>query len=191
MDLSKQKGRHAVVLLSGGVDSACCAHFLKGEGYPVKGVFVDFGQPAARREAQKVKEISNWISCELSEIKVQFTGDLSSPDGEVLGRNAFLINLALMSSGADACVIGIGIHSGTPYYDCGPAFLSSMSRVINEHTDGRCSLCAPFLDWSKKEVYAYAKSIHLPLEATYSCETNSDKECGFCPSCADRELYHC
>jgi 7-cyano-7-deazaguanine synthase len=191
MELSEEKRRDALVLMSGGIDSACCAHFLKSKGYHVNGLFIDFGQLASESEAEKSKEVAKWISCDLNEIKVQIPSSNLSSDGEIVGRNAFLLSSALMFNSGTASVIGIGIHAGTPYYDCGSAFLDRMCLIVREYTGGKCHLSAPFIDWNKQEVYSYAKSIKLPIEITYSCEAKSNGVCGVCRSCKDRELYNC
>ena len=47
------------VLFSGGIDSASCIHFFKTKGCEVRGIFVDFGQAAARRENEAVNRLSD------------------------------------------------------------------------------------------------------------------------------------
>jgi 7-cyano-7-deazaguanine synthase len=47
-------------------------------------------------------------------------------------------------------------------------------------------LLAPFVQWSKADVYSLALRLDVPLGLTHSCEA-SDEPCGSCRSCVDRE----
>jgi 7-cyano-7-deazaguanine synthase len=108
--------------------------------------------------------------------------------GEVVGRNAFLIMAALMFGPRNPDFIAIGIHAGSPYYDCSVPFFERMSILLAEHTDGRCALLAPFLEWSKSDVFEYAINSGLDLSSTFSCEAGTLPTCGSCRSCLDRKV---
>jgi 7-cyano-7-deazaguanine synthase len=110
------------------------------------------------------------------------------PVGEIPGRNALLVHLALATAGRDPAVLMLGIHAGTPYRDCTPAFVDAMQASLDFHRDGTLQLAAPFVTWSKSEVYAYARDAAVPLALTYSCEAGTVPPCGACRSCRDREL---
>lgn len=179
----------ASVLLSGGIDSAACAHFLKSQGMAVEGLFVDYGQKAARLEHIAARAIAEHLSISLSAISC--VGPSIHGSGEVIGRNAFLIFSSVVLAGRHAGILAIGIHSGTPYYDCSGAFLSGISCLIGEHTDGKLALIAPFSDWSKKQVFEYFRAAGLPIKATYSCEAGTSEPCAVCNSCRDREALGC
>jgi 7-cyano-7-deazaguanine synthase len=88
-------------------------------------------------------------------------------------------------------ILALGIHSGTGYYDCSAAFMKSMAALVAEHTDGSLILLAPFLDWSKKQVYDYFTGAKLPIELTYSCEAGTNGACAVCNSCRDRSVLGC
>lgn len=188
----KGSPQKVIVLLSGGIDSACCLHFMLHQGYETSGLFIDFGQPSASIEYEHALEIAKSNNCRLESVDISFSPDQQKiSSGEIVGRNSFLVSTAYMLSRNDYGLICLGIHSGTPYYDCSPAFFESQNRLISEQSDGKCSLVAPFLTWSKQQVYAYARKIGLPFEATYSCENGVKSHCGVCSSCLDRELYWC
>jgi 7-cyano-7-deazaguanine synthase len=86
-----------------------------------------------------------------------------------------------------ASAIALGIHDGSGYRDCTPAFVELMQRVLDFHSDGQCQLLAPFLTWSKHDVAALAVKLRVPVALTHSCET-ADVPCGTCRSCRDREV---
>lgn len=184
-----KKSGAATVLMSGGLDSAACAHHLLSQGLVVDGIFIDFGQASARPESNAVKTMAEHLNLTVRQVKV--TGSHGSGPGELLGRNAFLIFTALFLTGGRAGLIGLGLHAGTPYYDCSGVFIADIGKLVAEHTDGRVSIVAPFMTWTKKDVYDYFVSAGLPVSATYSCETGTEPTCGTCASCRDREALGC
>ena len=179
----------ATVLLSGGIDSASCAHYLLQQNYSVDALFIDYGQSARANELEAAKLICKFLSIPFRLLSI--TGLAPSGPGELLGRNAFLLLVALFANRLRAQMLSIGVHSGTPYYDCSQSFIYSMDRVVKEHTDGRVSVVAPFVAWTKSDVFNYFTSCDLPLELTYSCETGEEPPCGSCVSCCDRRALGC
>ena len=109
----------------------------------------------------------------------------------MLGRNSFLISAALFLTGGQAGLLGVGVHAGTSYYDCSEAFVACIGKLVAEQTDGRVSVVAPFVTWTKKDVYDYFVYSGLPIAATYSCESGTQPECGACASCRDRKALGC
>jgi 7-cyano-7-deazaguanine synthase len=179
----------ATVLVSGGIDSAACAHFLNKQGNLIRGVFVDYGQAAVARERSAAMKLAKLLDIEFTIYRITGHGTFSA--GELPGRNAFLIVTALFLSSCRRGLLALGIHAGTAYFDCSPAFVELMARLVAEHTDGGVSLVAPFLHWSKRDVFDYFVSTGLPLDATYSCEAGTEPVCGRCLSCRDRRALGC
>jgi 7-cyano-7-deazaguanine synthase len=176
------------VLMSGGIDSYACAHFLMCQGKDVHGMFIDYGQAAAKLERDSVEKISGLLGIPISYFTV--TGGAPFTSGELVGRNAFFISSALFFAPNTSGLIAIGIHSGTQYYDCSSIFLETMNRLVGEQTDGSIKVIAPFLKWTKKDVFEYFKVSGLSLDATYSCEAGVKIGCGKCASCADRRAIN-
>lgn len=179
----------ATVLMSGGIDSTACADFLTKRGNRVQGVLIDYGQAAAKLERRAAETLAERMQIPLTVYKL--SGGVSFGAGELVGRNAFLIFAGLFLSGQKSGLLAIGVHAGTPYYDCSPAFMESMSRLVAEHTDGQTKLVAPFLNWNKAEIFQYFNSSNLAVEYTYSCEAGTDPPCGVCASCRDRRVLGC
>jgi 7-cyano-7-deazaguanine synthase len=179
----------ATVLLSGGIDSAACVHFLQGHGHDVEGVFVDFGQAAARQERQCTHLIRDYFSIPLRIIQASTQDTFGI--GELAGRNAFLMFSAILLGGCRDGLLVIGIHAGTPYFDCSSAFLARIDPLVRECSNGQVSVLAPFVDWSKDDVYSYFLNARIPLEKTYSCEAGVVPPCKECASCKDRARLDC
>jgi len=176
----------AVVLVSGGVDSYACAHFLLTHGSAVSGLFIEYGQDEQVCEGSSASSVCAALKIPLRVIRVE-SGERFGA-GEILGRNLFLIATALMISKTPPSEIAIGLHAGTPYYDCSETFVARVGTLLSEHTGGRTSLLAPFRGWTKRQVYDYAVSEKLSLAITYSCERPGPVACGQCLSCLDRKL---
>jgi 7-cyano-7-deazaguanine synthase len=179
----------ATVLLSGGIDSAATAEFLRSSGLVVRGLFVDYGQASLDMERGAVRRLTDSVGIPVDEIRVS---SLSSQGvGELAGRNAFLIFSAVLLGGCNSGAIAIGIHSGTPYYDCSPDFAERIDALVQECSAGKLFVLAPFVHWSKDDVYSYFLSRNLPLDETYSCEAGTAPPCGLCTSCLDRKRLEC
>lgn len=187
----EQPSELATVLLSGGIDSMVCAHLLQRQGRRVQCLFVDYGQPAASFEVRAARAVAEKLA--LSELQCCVgTPNYSVPDGEVLGRNAFLVFSALTLAGVRQGLLAMGIHSaGVPYYDCSRDFVDTASKLVAAYTDGQLVFFNPLIDWAKSEIVEYAKEFNLPLELTYSCERGPDPPCGQCLSCLDRRSIGC
>lgn len=183
------KSRHATVLMSGGIDSTACAAFFLDQGLEVSAVFVDHGQAAANFERVAVRSIAAALGIEVQELTL--TGAAPFGSGELVGRNAFLVFSAMFATRAQSSRIALGLHAGTPYYDCSPAFIEAINRAVAEYTDNAVRVVAPFIGWTKRDVYDYFVQAGLPIELTYSCESGGTPSCGKCASCQDRKALQC
>ncbi|MEZ0231236.1 MAG: 7-cyano-7-deazaguanine synthase [Methylophilaceae bacterium] len=178
---------NAYVLVSGGLDSAACIHFLKKQNLNVIGIHVSYGQLAQKSEYLAAQKLCEYFSCSLKLVKTSLGKKFL--DGDVQGRNAYLLMSALLIADKDS-LIALGIHAGTNYYDCSPIFFEKISSLVEDYSSGKIKLVAPFLEWSKGDIYRYFLDNELPLELTYSCEIGKSSPCGRCKSCLDREALN-
>ena len=179
----------ATVLMSGGIDSAACAWLLRGQGMNVQGVFLDYGQAAAEPERRAAVSLAGRLSMRLDTFKIGVGQRLGA--GEIPYRNAFLIFTALFLLRQQAGLVAIGVHAGTPYFDCSPPFVASIATLVAEHSEGRVTVVAPFLNWSKRDITTYCRQEGVPIQLTYSCEAGLEPPCGRCLSCRDRIALGC
>jgi 7-cyano-7-deazaguanine synthase len=174
----------ALVLLSGGLDSAACIAFYRAQAFELDAIFFDYGQPALAQERKASRNVAAHFDVGLQEIKLH--GPLRIGVGEVRGRNAVFMLTALMEHPIAQGLIAIGIHAGPPYYDCTPGFLTGVQVLFDGYANGRIKAVAPFLEMNKIEVWRYGQNARLPMEITYSCERGGKQPCGRCASCRDR-----
>jgi 7-cyano-7-deazaguanine synthase len=178
----EQRSRE-VVLLSGGLDSACVLAERVEVGAEPIALFIDYGQPAAAIERSASRRLAEHFGAARGEVGVE---GIELPAGEIAGRNALLVHLALTWLGnGGARTIYLGIHAGTGYRDCSPEFLEETQRSLDFQSGGAARLVAPFVNWPKELVVARALKLGVPVDMTHSCE-RAEIPCGECLSCIDR-----
>lgn len=186
----------AVVLLSGGMDSAVCLALARRDGYAVHTLSVDYGQRHAV-ELEAARRVAAWADSESHSVLTldlrPFGGssltDLSLPvPKEGLGegvpntyvpaRNTILLGLALALAevkGAQDIFIGVNAVDYSGYPDCRPQFIEAFQKLANLATkatteDGkRVTIHAPLLHLSKAEIVRLGASLGVPFEKTTSC----------------------
>ena len=206
----------AVVLLSGGIDSAVAAAFAKSKGYEILALTVDYGQRHSK-EIRAAKKVAARLGA--SEHKVlrvdlsQFGGSAlvesrlkvpKSRDREEIGRNipityvparnAVLLSLGLSwaeAVGADAVFIGAHAIDYSGYPDCRPEFIEAFRKVsalgTKRGVEGRAvKIEAPLVEMGKTEIVKLGRELRVPFESTWSCYSGGEKACGVCDSCIIR-----
>ena len=163
--MSANKCKNVLVLLSGGIDSSTCLEYYISRAFKVSALFIDYCQPYAEKEFTAASAIADHYGVYLKKITIS---DCIVPEGYIPARNAVLLNLALMNFNYECGIISLGIHAGTPYIDCTPDFKNAMQHVYDLYTNGIISIDTPFLNWTKREIWVYAKMQKIPLHLTHS-----------------------
>ncbi len=206
-------GEGAVVLLSGGLDSATCLALAGAQGYACHALSIDYGQrhraelQAARRVARSLGAASHRVvSVDLSAIGGSALTDSGIPVPEtpaegipvtyVPARNTTLLSLALgLAEALDVRRIFIGAnavdYSGYP--DCRPAFIEAFEALANLATragiegDG-FQVHAPLIALTKAEIIRLGVVHGLDYALTVSCYQADEqgRACGVCDSCRIR-----
>ncbi|PEV77246.1 ATPase [Bacillus cereus] len=177
-----------LILLSGGIDSAALVQYHVSQGDTIEAVFFDYGQKSYKQEFLAAKQISEHYGIKLHHTKLGFK--LGDYDGEYYCRNALFILAGCGHTKAPVSLISIGIHSGTPYYDSSPNFIKDIQNILDGYFGGVTRVIAPFLKYSKSQVYEYAIENGVPIQLTYSCELGQEESCGKCLSCIDRRMLN-
>ena len=176
-----------LILMRGGTGSTALAHFFLARGYKVLGLHYDYGQPAADHEKSAVRAVAEYYGFEVElhnlSVAVQRVGY------EFICRNALLVFSAVASFGLEYKLVGLGIHSGTPYYDCSRSFADHLQLLLDGYFHGIIQLEVPFIDLTKQDILSYCQAERVPVHLTYSCDMGARVPCGSCPSCRDRLAY--
>lgn len=181
--------KQCLLLFSGGIDSTACLHYYSSAHYTLTPIYIIFGQIALKKELESISLISNHYDIETQ--VVDYSSSIMHNTGEICGRNAFLVFAALMTNPDFCGTLAMGLHAGTPYYDCSDIFSNDIQRLLEGYTNGQIVFEAPFLNWNKKMVLQYCQDNNVPIHMTYSCEKGGDEPCGVCSSCLDRRSLLC
>ena len=204
----------AVILLSGGLDSATTLAIAKSEGYECFALSVNYHQRhIAELEAAKkiaahfnVKDhktveldLSWMLTSALTNPELKVPTELSAhiPITYVPARNTLMLTLALGWAeviGAHDIFIGVNAVDYSGYPDCRPEYMMQFQKMANLATksavEGKAiQLHTPLIDLSKEAIIA--KGVHLDVDysVTVSCY-QADKDglaCGVCDSCRLRQ----
>jgi 7-cyano-7-deazaguanine synthase len=176
-----------VVLISGGIDSTATIDYYIQKHYKVSGLHIQYNQPNAESEFEAVKKITSFYKIKYHIVNLGF--NLADRHGEFLGRNSLFI---LIASALDLSFknIAVGIHLGSTYYDCSQRFMLDMQELLNGYYDGTIQLLAPFMNYTKNEIFDYCIKNKVPIQDTYSCLKKNSPPCGECGSCLERKRFY-
>ena len=204
----------AVVLLSGGLDSATTAAIAIAEGYQVIALSFRYGQRhekelvAAKKiaEALGIKEhfireidLSQWGGSSLTDQSMPIPQEGLEPDiipsTYVPGRNTVFMAIALSlaeAKNAQAIYLGINAVDYSGYPDCRPEYLAAYQKLANLSSkagvEGNApQLIAPLVKDSKLDIVRRALELNVPIADTWSCYQGGAIPCGLCDSCRIRD----
>ncbi len=205
--------RKAVVLLSGGLDSATALAVARNDGYECYALSVDYGQRhaselnAARAVAgqlgaagQRVVhlDIGQFGGSALTDkdMAVPTTATAGIPITYVPARNTVMLALALgWAEVLDANAIFIGVNSVdySGYPDCRPEFIAAFQYMANLATkravEGQpVTIETPLMHLSKAEIVRLGSGLGVDYSLTVSCYQADEqgRACGECDSCRFR-----
>ena len=203
----------AVVLVSGGLDSATCLAIARDRGFECFALSFDYGQRASSEliAARCVAETGGVFEHKVIELNMGAIGgsaltdtDISIPEKQSLGipvtyvpaRNTVFLSYALAWAevlNADAIFIGVNALDYSGYPDCRPEYIEAFQTLINLATkvgvEGSIiSLETPLIDLTKAEIIKTGIDLSVDYSITVSCyQADSEgRACGQCDSCRFR-----
>ncbi len=202
--------KKAVILVSGGLDSAVALAIAKDEGYQCHALSIDYGQrhkaelKAAHQVATQTSVVEHkWLTFDLTTIGGSALTDNSIavptqsidtiPVTYVPARNTIFLSLALgwaeVLSAFDI-FIGVNAVDYSGYPDCRPAFIESFEHMANLATksgvEGQSfKIQTPLIKLSKAEIIEKGLTLGVDFSLTLSCYQATDKgyACGVCEAC--------
>ncbi|EFW92635.1 exsB protein [Haladaptatus paucihalophilus DX253] len=203
--------KRAVILASGGMDSATAAYEARERGYEPFFLHTSYGQRTESKEFDCAKRQADELNAGFLHVETSHLAkiggssltddemtvedaDLESdevPDTYVPFRNANLLSMAVSCAEANDCdAVFIGAHSEdfSGYPDCRPQFFEAFQAVVDTGTkdDTSIELVAPFVEFSKTDIAERGVELDVPYELTWSCYRAEEPACGTCDSCALR-----
>lgn len=202
--------KNAVVLLSGGMDSATVLAMASAQGYICYALSVDYGQrhhselDAAERAAKTLGaqehrvihiDLTDFGGSALTDrnIAVPQQPSVGIPLTYVPARNTIMLSLAMAWAEvlhAQDIFIGVNAVDYSGYPDCRPAFIAAFENMANLATKAaveghRLTIHAPLLDWSKAEIISKGNALGVDYAQTVSCyqADAAGRACGVCDAC--------
>jgi len=202
--------KNAVVLLSGGLDSATVLAMARTQGFNCYALSVDYGQrhhselAAAQHIAQTLGAVEHRV------VNINLTGFGGSaltdnniavpqlpsegiPLTYVPARNTIMLSLALAWAevlNAPHIFIGVNAVDYSGYPDCRPAYVEAFERMANLATKAAVEGCpltlhTPLLHLSKAEIILQGHALNVDYSQTVSCyqADQQGRACGLCDSC--------
>lgn len=204
------ENRKAVVLLSGGLDSATALAIARDAGFACYTLSLDYGQrhraelAAARRVADALGAVEHKVlPLSLDAIGGSALTDksIAVPDHATEGipvtyvpaRNTVFLALALGWAeviGARDLFVGVNAVDYSGYPDCRPAFIAAFEALANLATKtgvegGRFAVHAPLIEMTKADIIRRGAELGVDYALTVSCyqADEAGTACGVCDSC--------
>lgn len=203
--------KSAVVLLSGGLDSATCLAIARAEGYICHCLSVDYGQRHAAELTAAARVAAALGAREHRVVHLdtgQFGGSALTdraiavptqglqpgiPVTYVPARNTIMLALALGWAeilGARDIFVGVNAVDYSGYPDCRPEFIRAFETLANLATKAAVEghplqLHAPLIDLSKADIVRHGTALGIDYALTVSCyqADAAGRACGLCDSC--------
>ena len=202
--------KRAIVLLSGGLDSATVLAIARSQNYECYALSVEYGQ-RHRAELEAARRIAAALGAhEHRTMRVDLAGIGGSaltdarmavpealapgiPVTYVPARNTLFLSLALGWAeviGAGDIFVGVNAVDYSGYPDCRPAFIKAFEQLAQVATKagvegGRFQIHAPLIQMSKADIIRAGSGLGVDFGATVSCyqATEDGRACAKCDSC--------
>jgi len=207
--------KKAVVLLSGGLDSATVLAIARDQGFQCYALSVDYGQrhrselEAARKVAQSLHSHAHQIikldltafgGSALTDrtMEIPTNGEKTEiPVTYVPARNTIMLSLALAwaeTLQSQDIFVGVNAVDYSGYPDCRPEYIQAFEQMANLATKAgvegkKLTIHAPLMHLSKKEIIQAGIALGVDYGLTVSCYQADEmgRACGICDSCRIRK----
>ena len=205
------KVKRAVVLVSGGLDSATTLAMAKDQGFDCHALAVNYGQ-RHRSELQAAERVARAAGVPLRIVDIDLrsiggsalTDDIEVPEGGTEGipvtyvpaRNTIMLSLAMGLAEvlqAEAIFIGVNAVDYSGYPDCRPEFIAAFESLANKATKAAVegaplAIHTPLIDLTKAEIIQRGTLLGVDYGDTVSCyQADEDgRACAVCDSCLIR-----
>lgn len=199
----------AIVLLSGGLDSATILYYAKTKGFVPYCLIFEYGQRHAKETIQ-AKRIAQQARCHYQVIKIALPWQGSSlldkrmllpkhkkmgskeiPSTYVPARNIIFLGFAVSfaeAAGARAVFIGANAVDYSGYPDCRTEFFqayqAALDKGLKTGIEGKSvKIYTPLIHKTKAQIIQMGLKLKVPYHMTWSCYQGGRRPCATCDSC--------
>ncbi len=201
----------ALILLSGGLDSAVSLAISEEEYIPSLALFFDYHQKARAKEEKAAFAIARHYGVRIRKVSLPWLGEITSsaivdeslgiPEypgqgtcgGEdasravwVENRNGIFINAAAAFAASEACsviVAGFNLDEASAFPDNTREYLDAANRALALSVGSEVKVVAPTILMGKREIVSRGIGLDIPWEMIWSCYGAGGSMCGLCESC--------
>ena len=199
--------KEAIILLSGGIDSATTLYWAKREGYKLIAISFNYNL-RPEREKKAALKLAKGMGIKLIEVPIEYLKEaidlriegftipsaLHAPEGFIPARNLVFYSIAAYYAEIYGCKFIIGGHNSADinlFPDANIHFFKDLEKLINrgkhKQDKSKISILIPLITLNKIEVIKLAKDLKVPIEWTWSCYSDGEEPCGQCSSCVKRK----
>lgn len=189
---------HALVMLSGGIDSAVALAWASKHYNELSALSLNY-HLRPFRERLAVYRLLQRIPAKLLEVELPFLKEASdtksklpkaTPEGYISNRNMIFYSIASYFAEIKGCESLVGGHHSqdqAAFPDASVGFFQRFEGLVNQALLTRkIRLELPLMNWNKEQILLKAKEWNVPLEHTWSCYWDKMSPCGECVSCQER-----
>ena len=202
------KKTNALVMLSGGLDSATCLYWAKKKFSEISIITFNYynrleNEKKAAVELARRVNIVNFLEVNIPFIKEFsdfYNGNHPTPDYDarwasyVPARNLIFYSIAAHYAeflNIKWIIGGHNIHDGTFFVDATKDYIEKLNLLIKRgclfFNDDPCMILVPLAEMDRKNIINLAIELNVPIELTWSCHSNKAKtHCGQCYACIQR-----
>lgn len=200
----------AVIVLSGGMDSAVLMVQALNQGKQVAALSFNYGSKHNNMELPMAAGLCEIHKVDHKIIDLPFINALFSssllesgekiPEGAydaenmkstvVPFRNGIMLSISAgYAESLSAPEVLLGSHSGDHaiYPDCRPEFNSAFARAVDMGTDGKVNINFPFSRMDKRDIGDLGRRLGLDYTGTWTCYKGDGIHCGTCGACDERK----
>ena len=202
------KKTNALVMLSGGLDSATCLYWAKKNFSEISVITFNYynrleNEKIATAKLAKGVNIVNFLEINIPFIKEFsdfYNGNHPTPnydDGRwasyVPARNLIFYSIAAHYAeflNIKWIIGGHNIHDGTFFIDATKDYIEKLNLLIKRGglfcNDDPCMILVPLAEMDRKTIINLAIELNVPIELTWSCHNKVKTHCGQCYACMQR-----
>jgi 7-cyano-7-deazaguanine synthase len=201
------KRTNALVMLSGGLDSATCLYWAKKNFSEISVITFNYynrleNEKRAAVELARRVNIVNFLEINIPFIKEFsdfYNGNHPAPgyDGRwasyVPARNLIFYSIAAHYAeflNIKRIIGGHNIQDGTFFIDATKDYIEKLNLLIKRGclfcNDDPCMILVPLAEMDRKTIINLAIELNVPIELTWSCHNKAKTHCGQCYACLQR-----